>query len=154
MKHLEYMREKQILEIQGFIQHELSGKLMSIENSERLNLMKQKENQLDQDISRKNKLRKIEKSQGEVFRERELLNEFEESQRKLDEKEYDKQRKIYEKKIDEKIKIKEKLEKLEKQDERRRLREEQRLLSERILREEMLKKEGQKRRYEEKVKNK
>ena len=36
MKHLEYMREKQILEIQGFIQHELSGKLMSIENSERL----------------------------------------------------------------------------------------------------------------------
>lgn len=150
MKHLEYMREKQILEIQDFIHTELKGQLHAQENSEKLLLMKQKEEELNKDISRKIQIRKLEKNQLQVFRERELLNEFEENQRKLDEKEFEKQRKKYEKNIEEKIKIKEKI---EKQDERRRIKEEQRMLSERILREERMKKEEQKRRYEEKVLN-
>jgi len=93
------MREKQILQIQGFIHNELKGQLMTKENSERLYLMKQMEENLEKEISRKMKFRKMEKNQKEIFNERKLLNEFEENQRKLEEKEFEKLRKIQEKKL-------------------------------------------------------
>ena len=143
------MREKQILQIQDFVHSDLKAQLAKKENSELLFLMKQREEQIDKDIFRKIKLEKYEKNQREIFRERKLLSEFEEEQRKLDEKEFEKQRKIQEKIIEEKMKIKEKI---ERQNEKRKIKEEQKIFSERILFDDKFKKEEQKKKYEEKVK--
>jgi hypothetical protein len=145
------MREKQMLQIQGFIQNDFKGQLISKENSEKLTLMKKIEEDIDKDISLKMKIQKFEKNQRDIFKERILLTEFEVNQRKLDEKEFEKQRKIQEKIIEEKLKIKEKL---DKQNEKRKNKEEQLLNNERLLLEEKLRKEYQKKRYEEKVNNK
>lgn len=148
MKLLEKMKEKQKQEIQSYVENELRAQFMRMDNDGKLMLIKQKEEDHKKEFAKKNHMREVKTQKRELFRERKLIDDLDEKQRQIEEKEYEQQRKLYELQIDDKIKQRE-IKKKERENKRRM--EELRLNNERFENEESFKAEDRRKKLEQKV---
>lgn len=148
LKQIEKMREKQKLEIQGFIENEVKNKLIKRENEEKMLAKIKKEEEAKNENLRREKLRQLEKNKREGIINFNQLTEISENYKNLESQEFDDERRLYDRQIDEKIR---KRDLIKKEEERQRQKEEYRLQNERNLEMQRLKAEERKKRLAQRV---